>query len=316
MTYNKYLMRVNALLRYAIRRFVTSVITLFLVITLTFILMQAAPGKPYFGEKISPEIVERIMAKYGYDDPIGVQYVRYIRDLFKGDLGYSLVVKSGEPVTKIIGQYFPVSFKLGALALMIAVFIGIPLGILAAMRHGSVFDRCFIFFASLFVSVPSFIMTIALMLIFATWLQVLPVAYLDEWKSYIMPVLGMAIYPMFHLARLTRTTMLDVTGQDYIKTARAKGLSTFKVMFKHALRNAILPVITALGPIIAGILTGSFVVEKVFAIAGIGKYFIGSISARDYPLIMGTTIFFAVLLIFCNYVVDLLYGIIDPRIKL
>ena len=155
-----------------------------------------------------------------------------------------------------------------------------------------------------------------LMLIFGVWLELLPIAYLSDWTSYIMPVFGMAIYPLFNLARLTRTTMLDVTGQDYIKTARAKGLSTFKIMFKHALRNAIIPVVTSLGPIIAGILTGSFVVEKVFAINGIGKYFISSISSRDYPLIMGTTIFFAVILIACNYVVDLLYGIIDPRIKM
>ena len=227
-----------------------------------------------------------------------------------------MVVKSGDPVTGVIADHFPVSCKLGLIALALAVFIGIPLGVFAAMKHNSIFDRVFIFMASLFVSVPSFIMTIALMLIFGVWLSILPIAYLSDWTSYIMPVFGMAIYPMFNLARLTRTTMLDVTGQDYIKTARAKGLSTFKIMFKHALRNALIPVVTSMGPMIAGILTGSFVVEKVFAINGIGKYFISSITSRDYPLIMGTTIFFAVLLIACNYVVDLLYGIIDPRIKM
>ncbi len=227
-----------------------------------------------------------------------------------------MIVKSGDPITGIIGEYFPISLKLGLIALGFAVFLGIPLGVLAAMRHGKLFDRIFVFVASFSVSVPSFIMTIALMLVFGVWLRVLPIAYLEGLTSYLMPVFGMAIYPLFHLARLTRTTMLDVIGQDYIRTAYAKGLSTFKVMFKHALRNAILPVVTALGPMVAGILTGSFVVEKVFAIAGIGKYFIASISARDYPLIMGTTIFFAVLLIGCNYAVDLLYGVIDPRIKL
>jgi oligopeptide transport system permease protein len=304
------------LFRYALRRCITSLITLFLVVSLTFLLMQAVPGKPFFGDRITPEMVERIMAKYGYDDPIGVQYARYLRDLFLGDLGYSMVVKAGDPVTKIIASYFPVSFRLGAIALFIAIFMGIPLGVAAAGLHNTLFDRFFIFLASLFVSIPSFIMTIALMLIFGTWLKVLPVAYLDGWRSYIMPVFGMAIYPMFHLARLTRTTMLDVTGQDYIRTAYAKGLSAPVVMIKHALRNAVIPVVTALGPLIAGILTGSFVVEKVFAISGIGKFFIASISARDYSLIMGTTVFFAVLLIFCNYVVDLLYGVIDPRIKL
>lgn len=304
------------MLRYAIRRLITSVVTLFLVITLTFFLMQAVPGGPFLGENVNPEVTERIMAKYGYDQPLGVQYVRYLNALLHGDLGESMVVKSGDSVTKIISEHFPVSLKLGLIALGIAVFLGIPLGVLAAVRHDSIFDRCFVFFSSFFVSIPSFIMTVALMMVFGVWLQILPVAQLTGWTSYLMPVFGMAIYPMFNLARLTRTTMLDVTGQDYIKTARAKGLSTFKIMFKHALRNAILPVVTAMGPLIAGILTGSFVVEKVFAISGIGKYFISSISSRDYQLIMGTTIFFAVLLIGCNYVVDLLYGVIDPRIKM
>jgi oligopeptide transport system permease protein len=239
-----------------------------------------------------------------------------MKALFTGDMGVSMVVKSGDNVTDIIRTRFPISLKVGSIALLFAMFIGIPLGSLAAMKHGTIVDRIFIFFASFFVSIPSFIMTVALMIIFGVWLQVLPVAYLTDWKSYIMPVAGMCISPMFSLARLTRTTMLDVIGQDYIKTARAKGLSNFKITFKHALRNAVIPVVTTLGPLIAGIITGSFVVEKVFAIAGIGKYFISSISSRDYPLIMGTTIFFAALLIFCNYVVDLLYGIIDPRIKL
>ena len=304
------------MLRYAIRRLITSVVTLFLVITLTFFLMQAVPGGPFLGENVNPEVTERIMAKYGYDQPLGVQYIKYLNALLHGDLGESMVVKSGDPVTQIISEHFPVSLKLGLIALAIAVFLGIPLGVLAAVKHDSIFDRCFVCVASFFVSIPSFSMTVALMMVFGVWLQVLPVAQLTDWTSYLMPVFGMAIYPMFNLARLTRTTMLDVTGQDYIKTARAKGLSTFKIMFKHALRNAILPVVTALGPLIAGILTGSFVVEKVFAISGIGKYFISSISSRDYQLIMGTTIFFAVLLIGCNYVVDLLYGVIDPRIKM
>ncbi|WP_102410692.1 ABC transporter permease subunit [Beduinella massiliensis] len=304
------------MLRYALRRLITSLVTLFLVITLTFFLMQTVPGGPFLGENVNPEITARLLAKYGYDQPLLTQYVHYLRDLFVGDMGFSMVVKSGESVTSVIASHFPLSCRIGLIALLIAVLLGIPLGVLASMKHGSVFDRIFIFTSSLFVSVPSFIMTIALMLIFGVWLKLLPLAYLEGWKSYIMPVFGMAIYPMFNLGRLTRTTMLDVIGQDYIKTARAKGLSTFKIMFKHALRNAIIPVVTALGPIIAGILTGSFVVEKVFAINGIGKYFISSITARDYPLIMGTTIFFAALLIACNYVVDLLYGVIDPRIKM
>ena len=304
------------MLRYAMRRLITSLLTLFLVIVLTFFLMQIVPGGPFLGENVNPEVTQKLLEKYGYDQPIMVQFGNYIRGLFQGDMGVSMVVKSGDPVTGVIADHFPVSCKLGLIALALAVFIGIPLGVFAAMKHNSIFDRVFIFMASLFVSIPSFIMTIALMLIFGVWLSILPIAYLSDWTSSIMPVFGLAIYPMFNLARLTRTTMLDVTGQDYIKTARAKGLSTFKIMFKHALRNALIPVVTSMGPMIAGILTGSFVVEKVFAINGIGKYFISSITSRDYPLIMGTTIFFAVLLIACNYVVDLLYGIIDPRIKM
>ncbi len=304
------------MLRYALRRFVTSVITLFLVITITFFLMQLVPGEPMLGENINPEITERLLERYGYDKPLGEQFVNYVTGLFTGEMGYSLVVKSGEPVFEIIAERIPISVELGLIALAIAICLGIPLGVLAAMKHNSLFDRCFIFSASLFVSVPSFIMTIALMLVFGVWLKLLPIAYLDSWQSYLMPVFGMAIYPMCSLARLTRTTMLDVIGQDYIKTARAKGLSTPKIMFKHALRNACIPVVTSLGPQIAGILTGSFVVEKVFAINGIGRFFVNSITARDYPLIMGTTIFYALLLIGCNYLVDLAYGLIDPRIKL
>ncbi len=304
------------MLRYALRRFVTSVVTLFLVITITFFLMQLVPGEPMLGENINPEITERLLERYGYDKPLGEQFVNYVTGLFTGEMGYSLVVKSGEPVFEIIAERIPISVELGLIALAIAICLGIPLGVLAAMKHNSLFDRCFIFSASLFVSVPSFIMTIALMLVFGVWLKLLPIAYLDSWQSYLMPVFGMAIYPMCSLARLTRTTMLDVIGQDYIKTARAKGLSTPKIMFKHALRNACIPVVTSLGPQIAGILTGSFVVEKVFAINGIGRFFVNSITARDYPLIMGTTIFYALLLIGCNYLVDLAYGLIDPRIKL
>ena len=304
------------MLRYAVRRLIASLVTIFLVITLTFFLMQIVPGGPFLGENVNPEITERLLAKYGYDQPLLLQYGRYLTSLVQGDLGVSMVVKAGNPVSEVIGKSFPTSGKLGFIALFFALIIGIPLGVFAAMRHGTIFDRTFIFLSSLFVSIPSFIMTITLMLIFGSWLKLLPIAYLENWTSYIMPVTGMAIYPMFHLGRLTRTTMLDVVSQDYIITARAKGLSTGKIMFKHALRNAIIPVVTSLGPTIAGILTGSFVVEKVFAIDGIGKYFISSISSRDYPLIMGTTIFYGALLIMCNYVVDLLYGLIDPRIKM
>ena len=304
------------MLRYAFRRLVTSVVTLVLVILLTFFLMQMVPGGPFLGENVSPEVTQRLLEKYGYDKPVLVQFKNYMINLLQGDMGESMVTKAGEPVTGVIASYFPVSAKLGLLALAFALFVGIPLGLLASVKHNSLFDRCYIFIASLFVSVPSFIMATVSMLVFGVWLAVLPVAYLDSWKSYILPVFSMAIYPMCGLGRLTRTTMLDVVGQDYIMTAQAKGLSNVKIYVKHALRNALIPVVTSVGPLIAGILTGSFTIEKVFAINGIGKYFISSINARDYTLIMGTTIFFGAILIFCNYVVDLMYGVIDPRIKM
>lgn len=304
------------MLRYAFRRLVTSVATLILVILLTFFLMQMVPGGPFLGENVSPEVTQKLLEKYGYDQPVLIQFKNYMIGLMKGDMGESMVTKAGEPVTGVIATYFPISAKLGLIALALALFVGIPLGLLASVKHNSLFDRFYIFIASLFVSVPSFIMATVSMLVFGVWLAVLPVAYLDHWYSYILPVFSMAIYPMCNLGRLTRTTMLDVVGQDYIMTAQAKGLSNVKIYVKHALRNALIPVVTSVGPLIAGILTGSFTIEKVFAINGIGKYFISSINARDYTLIMGTTIFFGVILIACNYVVDLMYGVIDPRIKM
>ena len=304
------------MLKYALKRLATSLITIFLVIMLTFFLMQMVPGGPFLGENVNPKIVERMLEKYGYDQPLLVQFGRYLGNLLRGDLGLSMVARPGTPVKEILRDCFPTSARLGFIALGLAILIGIPLGVLASVKHDTIFDRLFIFLSSLFVSIPSFILTVVLMMIFALWLKLLPVAFLESWTSYILPISGMAVYPMFHLGRLTRTTMLDAVSQDYVMTARAKGLSTGKIMFKRALRNAIIPVVTSLGPTIAGILTGSFVVEKVFAIDGMGKYFVNSISSRDYPLIMGTTIFYGALLIFCNYVVDLLYGIIDPRIKL
>jgi oligopeptide transport system permease protein len=306
------------MLRYAFRHLITSVITLLIVISATFFLMQAVPGNPMIGggERANPEAQRQLMEKYGYDQPVLKQFINYATSLVQGDMGLSIVVKSGDPVTTVIAEHAPLSFKLGGIAMAIAIVLGIPLGLLASMLHNSLYDRFLIFVSSFGASIPSFIMTVALMLVFGVWLHVLPVAYLTDWTSYLMPIFGLGIYPACRLARLTRTCMLDVIDQDYIRTAEAKGLPTRTIMFKHAFRNAVLPVICELGPMIAGVLTGSFVVEKVFAIKGIGTYFISSISSRDYPLIMGVTIFFAAILIFCNYVVDLVYGIIDPRIKL
>jgi oligopeptide transport system permease protein len=256
------------------------------------------------------------MERYGYDRPVWEQYLNYLKDLARGDFGMSITDRSGLTVMEMLGRYFPNSAKIGAICAALSIALALPLGLLAAVRHDTLFDRCFIFLASLLSSMPNFVVAVALMLCFGVWLKVLPVAYLTDWKSYVLPVFSMALPQIFGLARLMRTTMLDVVGQDYIRTARAKGLPAYKVMFKHAFRNAMLPVVTAVGPMIAMVLTGSMVIEGLFAIAGVGKYYVGSIGARDYPMIMGTTIVFSGLIILANYVVDVLYGIIDPRIKL
>lgn len=302
--------------RYILKRLLTSLVTLFFVITITFFLMQLVPGNPFQDDKTTPEIEAKMMARYGYDRPVIEQYVRYMSGVFRGNFGYSLKVSKGTAITEIFAERMPVSLKIGGLALVISTLLGIPLGAAAAVKHDSLFDRCFLFFASFFVSIPSFITTVALMLIFGLWLKLLPIAYLEDWTGYIMPVAAMTLGNLFGTARLTRTSMLDVLGQDYMRTAKAKGLPGRKIIFKHGLRNGVLPVVTTMGPTIAGILTGSLVVEKVFGIKGIGQFFTNSVASRDYPLIMATTMLFAALLIFCNFLVDVAYCLIDPRIKL
>jgi oligopeptide transport system permease protein len=299
-----------------VKHFFTSFVTLFFVVTITFFLMQAAPGNPFMNERADPRVVERLMERYGYNRPVWEQYVSYLKDLARGDLGESITDRSGLTVIEMLRRYFPNSAKIGVICSAITIALALPLGLFAAMRHNTLFDRCFVFIASLIISLPGFVVAVVLMLVFGVWLKILPVAYLTDWKSYIMPVFAMAFPQIFGLARLMRTTMLDVVEQDYVKTARAKGLPVYKVMFKHAFRNAMLPVVTAVGPMIASVLTGSMIVEGIFAIAGVGKYYVASIGARDYPMIMGVTIFFSALMIFANYAVDVLYGVIDPRIKL
>ena len=230
------------------------------------------------------------------------------------DLGDSYK-RIGFTVNQILGEKFPISAGVGGVAIALAVLIGIPAGVLAAFRHNKPTDRIVMLIANLGIAVPNFVMATALLFFFGVKLGWLPTLGLKTWKHYIMPALALAFNPMCYIARLMRSSMLDVLRQDYIKTGRAKGLSEKMVLFKHAMRNAILPVITYLGPLTAGILTGGFVIEKIFTIPGMGKFFVESINNRDYPLIMGVTVFYSALLVLMNLVVDLLYGIIDPRIK-
>ena len=304
------------MLQYIIKRIATAVITAYLVATLTFFIMNLVPGGPFLSEKaVTPQAQAAMEAKYGLDKPLGTQYATYMGALARGDLGLSLK-KRGRTVSQIIGTKFPVSARLGGLAMLVAVFAGVPLGAVAAFKRGKAVDNALVVLSTAGIAIPSFLSSTLLMYVFTTKLKLLPSLGLNTPASYIMPVLALALYPTFYIARLMRSSMLDVMGQDYMRTARAKGVGTGKMIFKHALRNAILPVITYLGPLLASLMTGSFIIEKIFNIPGLGSEFVGAITSRDYPMIMGTTIFLAVFVIFMNVIVDIAYAVVDPRIKL
>lgn len=301
---------------YIVKRIVSAIVTLYLVATMTFFLMFLVPGGPFLAEKApTPQTLQALERKYGLDKPVGVQYLNYMKRLIQGDLGTSLKLR-GREVNDIIRTGFPVSARIGAIAVLAAVCVGVPLGSIAALNRGKWADNIIMLIATLGIAVPSFVVATVLMFYFGVTLHILPTFGLSSPLHYILPVIALSFYPTAYISRLMRSSMLDVLGQDYMRTAKAKGLSQAKSLFKHALRNALLPVITYLGPLLAYILTGSFVVEKIFTIPGLGSQFISSITDRDYPLIMGTTIFLAFLIITMNVVVDIAYKIVDPRIKL
>ena len=302
--------------KYILKRAIMSLITAFLVATLTFFVMNMVPGGPFLSEKaVTPQAQAAMEAKYGLDKPLFQQYTTYMTGILRGDFGLS-IKKRGRTVSQIIGTKFPVSAKVGGLALILAVCTGIPLGAVAAFNRGKFIDNLLVVLSTAGIAIPSFLSSTILIFIFTTKLKWLPSLGLKDAQSYIMPVVALALYPTFYMARLMRSSMLDVMGQDYMRTAKAKGVTTFKAIFKHALRNAILPVITYLGPLLAALMTGSFIIEKIFNIPGLGSEFVSSITSRDYPMIMGTTIFLAVFIIIMNLFVDIAYAIVDPRIKL
>lgn len=302
--------------KYILKRAIMSLITAFLVATLTFFVMNMVTGGPFLSEKaVTPQAQAAMEAKYGLDKPLFQQYTTYMTGILKGDFGLS-IKKRGRTVSQIIGTKFPVSAKVGGLALILAVCTGIPLGAVAAFNRGKFIDNLLVVLSTAGIAIPSFLSSTILIYIFTTKLKWLPSLGLKDAQSYIMPVVALALYPTFYMARLMRSSMLDVMGQDYMRTAKAKGVTTFKAIFKHALRNAILPVITYLGPLLAALMTGSFIIEKIFNIPGLGSEFVSSITSRDYPMIMGTTIFLAVFIIIMNLFVDIAYAIVDPRIKL
>lgn len=302
--------------KYIIKRIGLAIVTIWAVATITFFLMNLVPGGPFLSEKaVSPKAMAALEAKYGLDKPLYEQYITYMTDALHGDFGDSLKQR-GRTVTSIILTKFPVSAKVGGIAVLVALVLGIPLGCIAAMHRGKFLDNLISVISTCGIAVPSFVICTVLMYFLGVHLKLLPTYGLTSWKHYIMPVMALSFYPMAYIMRLMRSSMLDVLGQDYMRTCKAKGVSQAVSIFKHALRNAILPVITYVGPMLAYTLTGSFVVEKIFTIPGLGGEFIGSISSRDYTVIMGTTIFLATLLIVMNVIVDIIYKIVDPRIKL
>jgi oligopeptide transport system permease protein len=306
---------VYKLLKYIVKRLFISLITLFVLITISFFLIRLIPGDPFLSEKITPEIKANMMKYYGLDQPLYKQYVRYLGHLVEGDLGQSLRYKA-RSVNEVIQNNFPVSFDLGMRALLFAIIAGVSLGIIAALNHNKGWDRASIIIAVIGVSVPNFIIAGLIQWFFGVELKWLPVATYKTFAHTVMPSFSLGLATLAMLARYMRTSMLEVVGQDYIKTAKAKGLSPLQVTVKHQIRNAILPVVTILGPVTAALLTGGFVVETVFAIPGLGQHFVRSMQNLDYPMILGTTIFYGGFLIFMNFVVDILYGFIDPRIRI
>lgn len=294
-----------------------ALLALLIITCVTFVVMNLVPGGPFLSEKApSPEVLAALEAKYGLDKPLGEQLVNYLKDLLHGDLGVSFRMQKNRPVTTIIGEMFPISAKVGVFAVLNAVILGIPLGCLAAYNRGKPIDSILRVIMTLGISIPSFVVATLLLVLFSVNLKILPGTGLASWKNYLMPCFALSFYPMCYIGRMTRSSMLDAINADYIRTARAKGLPSRRIIFKHALRNSLIPVVTYIGPMTAYILSGGFVVEKVFSIPGLGRYFIQSILNRDYPIIMGTTIFLAAFVIIMNLLVDVLYKVIDPRITL
>jgi oligopeptide transport system permease protein len=304
------------MVKYIIKRVILAALTIFVVATITFFLMNMVPGGPFVAEKsISAQAQAALKEKFGLDKPLIVQYKNYMFSVLHGDFGLSLKQR-GRTVADIISSKFPVSAKLGGISILVSLIIGVPLGSVAASKRGKWIDNMIIVIATCGIAFPSFVICTVGMYLFGVYLGWLPTMGLTAPINYILPVFALSFYPTAYITRLMRSSMLDVIGQDYMRTARAKGLSQINCLFRQALRNAILPVITYMGPLLAYTLTGSFIVEKIFVIPGLGGQFVSSILNRDYTVIMGTTIFLAALIIAMNALVDIVYTLVDPRIQL
>ena len=304
------------MVKYTLKRLLMAVVTLWVIITMSFVLMHAIPGNPFADEKrIQPEIMANLNAKYGLDKPLIEQYGIYMSNLVRGDFGVSLKYQN-RTVNSLIAQGFPVSMTLGAAACLIGIGIGILFGIIAGINRGRLPDYAVIILSILGVSVPSFVFASIFQYIFGAKLQWAPVAGWGAPVFLILPTLALGLRMIAYIARMMRTSMLDVLSQDYIKTARAKGLTEGQVIRRHTIRNAITPIITVAGVMVAGTLVGSFVIENIFNIPGMGKYLVNAVKDSDYTVILGMTAFYAMILVAVTFVVDILYVIVDPRVKL
>ena len=306
------------MLRYILKRLMAGVLTIVILITVAFFMMHAMPGSPFSPaeqKNVPPEILERLAESYGLNRPIMEQYLEYWKSLLNGELGISFK-KPDTSVNSIIATHFPVSAQVGGIAVIFSLMVGIPLGIVSAMHRGKAADFATMAFATIGISVPTYVFSVLLLWFFAGVCHLSITVWWDQWYNYLLPVACLSFNPIAYIARQTRSSMLEALEADYIRTARAKGVSELMVVAKHALKNAITPVVTYLGPLVAGLLTGSFVVERFFSVPGIGRYFVTSVSDRDYTMIMGIVIFFGIFVVICNLISDILLAVIDPRVKL
>ena len=303
--------------KYGLKRLVAAGISMLILITATFFLMHAVPGNPFSpGEQrnVPPKVLENLRSKYGLDLPVWKQYLNYMNNLLHGNLGYSFK-KLNYTVNELIVGGFPASAVVGTLAIIAALAAGVPLGITSALKRGGWMDWLSMIFATIGISMPIFIIAILLMYVFSMKLQILPIYGYGTASHLVIPVICLAFSPIAYITRLMRSSMLEVSRQDYIRSARARGVSEFMVIAKHGVRNSILPVVTYIGPLIAALLTGSFVVERLFMIPGLGRYFVTAVAERDYSVILGITIFYGAFIMMCTLLVDIAYAIIDPRVK-
>ncbi|MDD4779808.1 MAG: ABC transporter permease [Tissierellia bacterium] len=301
--------------KYIIKRLGISLATILVLVTVVFILVRLMPGDPFTSDKMTPEIKANLEKYYGFDKPLIEQYFTYLKNLLKGDLGYSMKYKN-QTVNKIIEDSFPFSFDLGIRSLVFGISFGLVFGITAALNRGKKLDFISIVIAIIGTSVPDFIMGALLQYFFGIKWGLFPVAQYLGFKHTILPAIAVGFYTLAQVSRLMRASMLEVVQQDYIKTAKSKGISSFRVTYKHQIRNAIMPVVTVLGPTVAAVLTGTFVIESIFAIPGMGKFYVQSVQNLDYSIVLGMTVFYGAFLVIANMIVDILYGLIDPRIRI